>query len=392
MKELKGAALAAGVLTALILAGEGPARAQAGLPDTVTEPYRRYVQAQDAGDVDAALAAALEAWDNAAAADVDPGVRKALGTNAVDAARNAEDWPAVIRLAEPVAALHDGEDELDTAVAILELGLEAAFARLDRVHYDPMLATGLDLLASHDAVGRGRLVRLMRPSPPNSHRLLAAVDVDALSARASARQEEGADAAIAYVNAQAARRAVLTLNGDFEDAFAILEATIDQLQDWGLDQPQLFNAVFADVSGLLVNSGLAPDGSGADVFSEEARVAWCAYLARRPAVLAEHNLVEYPARAVERGYEEAVVVTGLRIPATGGPAEVLSLGAFGDGTSIYANAVRDRIRADRFRPQCNPAAGALEVRRIDGFAVVDGSPGRSRVVTGHTFAVFTLLE
>ena len=360
------------------LAGLGvPAGAQ--LPSSVLEPYRQYTLALDQGDVEAAADAALQAWHAGRASGLDNDTLKALGTNAFAANRDAERWPEVAALGAAVAMLHAEPDEYETAILILEQGLLAALASMDRLHYAELMQAGFSLTAAREENILNGLNRLLRVRSPYGSQALAALNSSLATARIEELVQMGADQAMECTNLQAALADVQTEGGEPAQALHRIETAIAQLSDWQVSDPRVLDVLLQPVAKLLAE--LEPDGSGPGIehLSPRLTSSWCGYLGRHPVSAEPDDASQPPMRALARGYEGALVRMRLRIPAEGGPARILEESVLGPGGNLFLASVRSDLETRRFRAQCDADGADLIVERWEAFSEVDREGFREAV-------------
>lgn len=384
MKKSFNKASLAAVQRGILALGLFPVLASASVamqsPDSVTEPYVRYTRALEAGDSQGAADAAQQAWQAGLDASIDAETQKALGTNAFRAFRGVDDWPSLIALAAPLAAMHDTLDELPAAMAILEQGILSGLVTLNRVHYPELMMTGYDLMWSHEAGIDEHMPNLLRHGPPQSREVLDRVDADIAQAQISELAGRGPEAALSYVNLQAALADVYKLAGDTDLALETLETAHAQLRSWQVADSALYDALYSSVSGLLFVMDAEDVSSGVSHFSDGFARGWCAYMRRNPSMVASNEFSLYPTRAAERGHPGALVRMQLRIPAAGGTAEIVEEGVIGTGDSLFLRSVRNQLQQHSFRPQCDADEAEVSVWRYEGFAIVSQEQFRDRAI------------
>ncbi len=355
--------------------------ALAQLPADVEASYLRYVQSLEAGEARAAAAAAHDTWIAAQGADIEPDTLRALGTNAVNAYWDLEDWQVLAELAPEVARLHDRfeEDEEETAFLLVSLTLQAADRVGDHVAYGQALPWGLRLAARHGHAHRSWTEGMLVPDPPGARGEFASLSTPQLAAVVEDMLAGGAADQRRLTNAAVTLIDRHVEDEMFDSAWTRLEQAVQALAEDEATGLSVYQHVLFSRASPLLTRGFDDHSSGADRFGPAIRGLWCDYLQTTPTVLDPGVEVQFPMRPMVNGNRYAVVETELSVPAAGGQAAIVQMQYEGREQDEYFRSVTEAIEASRFRPQCRPDQADYRVRRVDLFGLAELNEGRGRV-------------
>lgn len=349
------------------LAGLGMS-AEAQLPTSVREPYLRYVEALESGDRHAAADAAVRAWQAGREAYIDGPTLAALGTNAVAATDETEQWAVLGPLALDVGTLLAEQGDPETAMAVFVRGRAGAMTDRNRLVDGRLRREAVLLFANTQALDPDWLISLLGVAHGLGLERLNPVEVEAAFIEEMQNPDPDPERLV--------NLALMTLtNGPERDAAArlgVVTETVVLLQEHGLADQNRVDPLLAFAGYALAD--LEVTGSGVAGLDPRLASAWCGYLERQIVPLGDEFETRYPPRAMERGQRAAVTHQRLSVPAAGGRARILGTAQeFWRSQArpgYFSRASERQLLSFEFRPTCTGMGEDRIVDVYEAFATV----------------------